>query len=167
MALIPYGLSQENAKKLRLYLNEQAKKVAKIEAENSEIIPTSDGGEFIRIKAFPDAGGVLRKEVESEIDSYFSGFNDDRAQIFKKQLFRTILYDDFGSTSKEISIDTAIAPGGDPNTPGYVLTIKRYKDGVLVSGRSDPFSVSLMKGRYGSILEKHKSKLTPNDLNRR
>ena len=160
LALIPYGLTQLQNKKLVNFLNDKAKQIAQIEADCSEILANSEG-QFIKIKSFAEQGESLKKEIEAEIQLYFKDAGDDRGEIFKKQLFRTLLYDDFGATEREISIDDSVGPGGDPNKPGKVFTIARYQKGKLVSIRSDPLSLSLMQGRFGSILEKHKSQLIP------
>jgi|GEM_PF-3163831 hypothetical protein len=159
LSILPYGLPLKEVSKLSAFLNLKAKEISKLEAENSELIETENGDQFIKIKPFSEEGKKLKSEIESEIDKSFAGFDDDRSSLFKQQLFKTILYDDFGVTQREISIDDATGPTGNL---GHVFTISRYNEGgQLVSKRSDQWSLSLMNGRFASILEKHKTKIAP------
>jgi hypothetical protein len=158
ISILPYGLPREEVPKLANFLNSKASQIAELEAENSQLVTDSSGNQFIKITPFPEAGTKIKAEIEAEISKYFKNFDDDRASIFKQQLFKSILYDDFGENLREISIDDSVAPNGEA---GHVFSISRYNNGRLVSRRSDPLSLPLMEGRFGNILRKHQDQIAP------
>lgn len=158
LSLMPYGLPSEDAADLRDYLNQKAQEIANLESNNSELLTTKSGDQYIRIKAFTEQGLAVKKEIEDKIDGYFANYEDDRGDVLKQQLFRTILYQDFGITDKEISIDNNFAPDG---SPGHVFTISRYNGTEHVGTYSNAMLLPLMEGRFGRILEKHRSKISP------
>jgi len=155
--LYDYGLSPEESAELVKNLNLKAAEFRKMEAENSELITAPNGDQYFRIAAFSEAGKKIRQSVEKEISTAFANFRDDRAEVFKHQLFRSRLFDDYGETVREISIDAKQTSDGQL---GYVFSLRRYhRQGGEIGGYSSPSRLPEMAIRYGALLERHHDKI--------
>ena len=152
LSITPYELSDSEKSKLLGFIDQKMQEVANLEAKNSELVTSSNGDQFYRIKEFKKEGENIKSDLTHFIDATFSNYSDDRGKVFAEQLFKSGLYNDFGKTAKELSIDESRAPDG---TIGNVFSMKKLDNGIVVDEFTNPFGLNLMKNRYSKIVQKH------------
>lgn len=153
-----YGLNSKESTDFCEKINKLAEETRDLEAKQSSLITDENGNQYFKIAPFPEEGGKLRALVEEEAEKTFARFADDRCEVFLKLLFKTRLFDDFGDSSKEISLNDVTSPTGEHLT---VFSVVKFEDGAQVSRVDDPALTSLMAARYAEIIKKHEQAISP------
>ena len=151
-SLLHYGLSVEQTKALAETINQTADRIRELEVEHSKLITEPDGEQYFLIPAFAEEGALLQKQLNSNIDSFFSALPDDRGKLLGYALAKYRPFSNFGSEKLEWAIQTSSSPDSPVRN---TYSVKHYLKGGGTITEQKPMGLKSVARQFQALVDRH------------